>query len=88
MAKLAVRLTHIRRAADGSKIIVVKSALNTEFPVQSVIFLIETGECNFYVQERTPKADVHVVLLSDGTKYIRTDADETDKNNLENLPLF
>ena len=88
MEKLDIRLTHIRRDANNNKITDVKSELNTEFSVRSVILLIENGECSFYVQERTPKADVHVVTEEDGTKYIRTDADKTDKNNLENLPLF
>lgn len=88
MSKVEVRITNIRRDVNNSKIIAVKSAGNVEYSVKEVISFIEKGTFNFYVQERTPKADVHVVPQPDGTKYIRTDADETDENNLENLPLF
>ena len=88
MANINWRITHIRRDSYGNKIEEVKCENVFTHSVEDVIYNIEHDVYQYYVQERTPKADVHVVLLSDGTKYIRTDADRTDKNNLENLPLF
>ena len=82
------QITHIRRNSDNKKIEVVKCNNAFTHTVRNVIYNIEHNVYQYYVQERSPKADVHVVKESDGTKYIRTDADVTDKNNLENLPEF
>ena len=88
MAIINWRVTHIKRNPYGSKIIAVKCDNYLVFSIDEVIHNIENNRYDYYVQERTPKADVHVVSEEDGSKYIRTDADATDKNNLENLPLF
>ena len=88
MSICSIRVIRIRRDENNSKIVAVKSAGNAEYSVPDVIRFIETNIANFYVQEKTPKADVHVVKESDGTKYIRTDKDCVPENNLENLPLF
>ena len=88
MASVNWRITHIKRNPYGSKIVAVKCENYAVFSVDEVIHNIENNRYDYYVQERTPKTDVHVVSEEDGSKYIRTDADATDKNNLENLPLF
>lgn len=88
MSICSIRVIRIRRDENNSKIVAVKSESNAEYSVPDVVRFIETNIANFYVQERTPKADVHVVRESDGTKYIRTDKDCVPENNLENLPLF
>lgn len=43
---------------------------------------IRSGAHSYYVEEAGYRSDVHVT--SDG--HLRTDADETSKNNLDNLP--
>lgn len=47
---------------------------------------IEGGTYRYYVNAAGYETDVSVVKLSDGTKYLRTTADKTSKNNLDNLP--
>src|SRR3990172_1036889 len=46
---------------------------------------IETGAHTYYVQESGSRTDVKVVQGPTG-KYLRTDADPTSANNLDNLP--
>ena len=82
------RITHIRRDSDTNKISKVKCDNFFDFSVANVISNIENNIFQYYVQQLTPPADVHVVKESDGTKYIRTDKDCVPENNLENLPLF
>lgn len=88
MSNINWRITHIRRNSNSNKIEAVKCENAFVHLVKDVIYNIDHDVYQYYVQERTPKADVHVVKENDGTKYIRTDADRIDKNNLENLPLF
>lgn len=46
---------------------------------------IDEGTNKYYVEEETPK--VYVKVVTEGTsKYLRTTADKTSKNNLDNLP--
>jgi hypothetical protein len=46
---------------------------------------IDSGNYKYYVEEQTPRAYVRVVR--EGAKvYLRTTADKTSKNNLDNLP--
>ncbi|MDO9455256.1 DUF3892 domain-containing protein [Nocardioides sp.] len=49
---------------------------------------IETGTHTYYVPWTTGHTDIHVVVDStvDGGKYLRTDRDNTAKNNLDDLP--
>ena len=46
---------------------------------------IETGTHSYFVHEITPPTAVSVVNGPNG-KYLRSDADRTSKNNLDNLP--
>lgn len=83
---MAFRITNVRKDVDLD-IIAVRLEGGIVETVSQVVGYIELG-LKYYVQEVTPPADVHVVTLSNGKKYIRTDADSYSKNNLENLPLF
>jgi hypothetical protein len=46
---------------------------------------IEGGSYRYYVEEVAPKVYVQVINAG-GTKHLRTTADTTSKNNLDNLP--
>ena len=46
---------------------------------------IEGNTNSYYVEEALPAVDVRVVNGSNG-KYLRTTADSSSKNNLDNLP--
>jgi hypothetical protein len=47
---------------------------------------IEGGAYRYYVDAAGYATDVTVVKRADGTKFLRTVADTTSKNNLDNLP--
>lgn len=47
---------------------------------------IESGTHSYYVDAAGYATTVNVVKRADGTKYLRTTADTTSKNNLDNLP--
>ncbi|MBO4707118.1 MAG: DUF3892 domain-containing protein [Elusimicrobiaceae bacterium] len=83
---MAYRITHVRKDKEDD-IIAVKLYGGVVETVPQVVGYIERG-LEYYVQEVTPPADVHVVTLPSGRKYIRTDADRYSRNNLDNLPLF
>lgn len=46
---------------------------------------IENKTHRYFVREQTPEVDVRVVTEG-STKYLRTTADSSSKNNLDNLP--
>jgi hypothetical protein len=46
---------------------------------------IEGGAFVYYVEEQSPRTNVRVVTEG-ATKYLRTTADTSSKNNLDNLP--
>ena len=52
---------------------------------QNAINDIENRIHTYYVQEAGTRTDVHVASGTTG-KYLRTDADPTSANNLDNLP--
>jgi hypothetical protein len=52
----------------------------------NVISDIDGNLHRYYVDEAGYTTDVSVVKRSDGTKFLRTTADKTSKNNLDNLP--
>ena len=83
---MAFRITHVRKDAYDD-ITAVRLFSGTVETVPEVVRYIEQGY-KYYVQEVPPPADVHVVTLTNGKKYIRTDADRSSRNNLDNLPLF
>lgn len=47
---------------------------------------IENRYHEYFVNEAGHETDVHVYTDSKGVKHLRTTADETSKNNLDNLP--
>lgn len=46
---------------------------------------IESGTHRYYVVVGRKEVDIHVVKLN-GKKHLRTDPDETKRNNLDDLP--
>lgn len=54
-------------------------------PKADAIRDIETETHSYYVDRAGHRTDVHVVNEG-GKKYLRTTADKTSKNNLDNLP--
>lgn len=46
---------------------------------------IETGAHTYYVQWTDKRTEVHVAKTGSGTKYLRTDWDDTVRNNLDDL---
>jgi hypothetical protein len=46
---------------------------------------IEGGNYRYYVEEQSPRTYVQVVTVA-GRKHLRTTADRTSRNNLDNLP--
>ncbi len=55
-------------------------------PKADAIEDIEGATHRYYVREAGYESDVTVVTRNDGTKYLRTTADRTSRNNLDNLP--
>jgi Protein of unknown function (DUF3892) len=47
---------------------------------------IEDGDWTFYVNKAGNKVNVVIAETSQGNKYLKTEADTTDKNNLLELP--
>ena len=48
---------------------------------------IESGIHEYWVNwANFPETQVHVVVATNGTKYLRTDRDSTTQNNLDDLP--
>jgi len=47
---------------------------------------IEVGLHRYFVDEAGHESDIEIVTTRSGTSYLKTDADETSKNNLSNLP--
>lgn len=80
------RITHVRKDKDGD-ITHVKGHWGYD-AASVVINDIESGTRDYYTQEVSPRTDVHVSKTPAGKKYLRTDADGTSANNLDNLPSF
>ena len=82
------RVTHTDKDNDGD----IESLANPGEPWSprasaDAIRDIEQGLHQYFVHEESYRTDVHVVTSTeDGFKYLRTDADEASKNNLDNLP--
>jgi len=79
---VAREITHIRKDNSGD-ITDVKGTTWQENRA-TVVRHIDIGIHKYYVEQESPRADVHVYNV----KFIRTNADSTSKNNLDNLPLF
>lgn len=81
------RIQRTRKNSDGDILKVGNYQGESWSPrdVKDVISDIESRTHSYYVNEAGYKSDVHVVNDPDG-KYIRTYADSSSKNNLDNLP--
>ncbi len=81
------RIQRVRKNKDGD-ILKVGNYQNEYWSprdVADVISDIENKNHSYYVNEAGYRSEVHVVNDPDG-KYIRTTADASSKNNLDNLP--
>lgn len=78
---MSKKVTHVRKDSDGD--IIRAKGSTWEEATSTVVNNINAGS-DYYVQEVSPKADVHVYQ----EKHIRTNADSSSKNNLDNLPTF
>lgn len=78
------RITHVRKDRDGD-ITDVGNKNSWEWSVERVIASIENGSNTFYVM-CPQRADVLVRETPAGRKFLKTTADTTTKNNLDDLP--
>lgn len=79
-----VVITNVRKNSDGD-ITDVGVKGQWERTVPWVVASIEAGTNTFFV--RVPqRADVYVAQTAAGYKFLKTTADTTTKNNLDNLP--
>lgn len=81
------RISHLKVHADEGE----KVGPATTWARQDVITKIENRYtfCTIYKSDSkwNKGADIHIIEL-DGTKFLRTDANRTKKDNLGNLPEF
>lgn len=54
-------------------------------PARDVIADIDSGAHTYHVPWQTGRTDIHVVTGTHG-RYLRTDRDNTTRNNLDELP--
>lgn len=81
------RIQRTKKDSDGD-ILKVGNYLNEYWSprtVSDVVYDIEHNIHTYYVNEAGYRSDVHVVK-GINKKYIKTHADNTSKNNLDNLP--
>jgi len=77
-------IQNVRKNSDGDILDVgVKSVW--DWSVAKVVASIEQGENTFFVN-CPQRADVFVAKTSAGYKFLKTTADTTVTNNLDNLP--
>lgn len=79
------RVTHVRRDRYGVTTHVANPGV-WEATVPQAIRDIETVTTNYYVQWPEKRTEVRVVNAS--PKYLRTDRDNTVRNNLDDLPTY
>lgn len=70
---------------DDGKIIEIGSGARLRWAWSDAIDKIENDKAKFYVEVERPRVYVHVVTSKNGAKHLRTDADGTTKNNLDDL---
>jgi hypothetical protein len=79
-------IKNVRKSRDGD-ITNVGARNSWDWTVADVVASINGKSNSFYV--RCPqRAEVVVARTSTGREFLRTTADTTTKNNLDNLPLF
>lgn len=77
-------IKNVRKNRDGD-ITDVGVRGRWEFTVAQTVASIEAGTNTFYVN-CPQRANVYVAKTSSGHKFLKTSADTTTKNNLDNLP--
>jgi hypothetical protein len=82
------RVTHTRKDRDGD-ITALGNLGEFWSPRQKADAIrdIENKLHNYYVQWPEKRTEIHVVKGPTG-KYLRTDRDDTERNNLDDLPDF
>ena len=80
------RVTRTGKDNDGDITKLCNSAANWSPRTRAVAVRdIENGDHTYYVDEAGSRTNVRVVTVN-GKKHLRTTADKTSKNNLDNLP--
>lgn len=81
------QVTHTTKDQDGDIIALCNPGMFWS-PVSKsqAIRDIESNTHSYYVKSGIKEVYIHVVKKGDGSKYLRTDPDSTDKNNLDELP--
>lgn len=80
------RIKNVEKDRDGD-ITHVGVSGDWKWTVAPVVTSIESGTNTFYVM-CPQRADVIVSSTHGGRKFLKTTADTTTKNNLDNLPSF
>jgi hypothetical protein len=84
---MALQITAVRKDRDGD-IIALQGAGWTD-TLEGVIRDIETGKYSYYVKVGLQEASVYVVPATVyRKKHLKTTADTTTRNNLDELPPF
>lgn len=79
------RVTHTEKDSEGDITALCNPYSWGQRAKADAIRDIENGIHTYYVDAAGSRSDVHVVSEG-GDKYLRTDADTTSRNNLDNLP--
>ena len=62
---------------------------NVRFSLNRCIQEIESGNVEYFTRTWLGlEAKIHIAKTKDGTKYLRSNADQTEANNLSELPIF
>jgi len=81
------RVTQSRKDVDGDILALCNLGMSWS-PVKKAeaIREIESGTNSYFVRVNNQEVDIHVVRKANGDKYLRTDPDQTEHNNLNDLP--
>jgi len=81
------QVTHAHRDDQGIILAVCwKSGTSLMYTArQQVVDDISSGAHRYYVHEQAPAVWIEVITVN-GVQYIKTEADSTSQNNLDNLP--
>ncbi|ALX65672.1 DUF3892 domain-containing protein [Microbacterium sp. XT11] len=84
---MALQILAVRKDDDGD--ITRLKGVSWEDSIEGVISDIENGRYKYYVDVDGREADVYVVPATPyRKKHLRTTADTTTRNNLDELPPF
>lgn len=79
------RVTHSRKNSDGDITHIANPSSWGTVSKADAIKHIDGNDYRYFVNEAGYESDVHV-YTQNGVKHIKTYADATSKNNLDNLP--